>query len=133
MADICCHSCKVCGSRTQGLPLPTAQKVFSSIELLFIQVQGLLQWSEQSNKVRAVLVWPEVDAKHHFMLSSHGWEKVLEEDNDLAAIDWLVERFGTPLQSAEANIDAIRDEFAGMIEYAVQYIAIATLDYHSGW
>ena len=67
------------------------------------------------------------------MLSSHGWEKVLEADNDLAAIDRLVERFGIPLQSTEANIDAIRDEFAGMIEYSVQYIAIATLDYHSVW
>ena len=37
-------------------------------------------------------------------------------------------RFGTPLQSAEANIDVIMAEFAGIIEYAVQYIAIATLD-----
>ena len=52
------------------------------------------------------------------MLSLHDWENVLEED-DLAAIDRLVERFGTPLQSAEVNIDTIRDKVAGMIEYAV--------------
>ena len=69
-----------------------------------------------------------------YMLSLYGWEKVLEEDKVLAAIDKLVERFGTPLQSAETNIDdAIRDEFAGMIEYSVQYISNVTLDYHSVW
>ena len=27
------------------------------------------------------------------VLSSHGWEKLLEEENDLAAIDRLVEGF----------------------------------------
>ena len=27
------------------------------------------------------------------MLSTHGWEKALEEDNDMVAIDHLVERF----------------------------------------
>ena len=64
------------------------------------------------------------------MLSSHGWEKLLEEDN-LAAIERLVERFSTPLQGAEANTGVIKEEFAGMIEHAVQYIAVASLDYHS--
>ena len=63
------------------------------------------------------------------MLSSHGWDKLLEDD--LAAIERLVERFSTPLQGTEANTDVIKEKFAGMIEYAVQYIAVASLDYHS--
>ena len=57
------------------------------------------------------------------MLSSHGWEKLLDEENDLAAIDQLVERFSIPLQGAQADINVIKTEFGSMIEYAVQYIA----------
>ena len=68
-----------------------------------------------------------------FMLSSHGWENLLEDNDDLVAIEKLVERFSTLLQGAEASTDAIKEEFTGMIEYAVQYIAITTLDYHSVW
>ena len=64
------------------------------------------------------------------MLSSHGWEKVIKEDN-LAAIERLVERFATPLLGAEADTNVIKEEFANMIEYAVQYIAISSLVYHS--
>lgn len=60
-----------------------------------------------------------------FMLSSHGWEKLVQEENDLAAIDCLVERFSTPLQGAQADINVITTEFGSMIEYAVQYIATA--------
>lgn len=68
-----------------------------------------------------------------FMLSSHGWEKAIEEQDDLAAIERLVERFATPLLGAEADTNVIKEEFANMIEYAVQYIDISTLDYHSVW
>ncbi len=52
-------------------------------------------------------------------LSSHGWEKLVEEGDDLSAIDRLVERFATPLQSAEANTDVIKQEFSYMMEYSV--------------
>ena len=37
-------------------------------------------------------------------LSSHGWEKLIEDDDDLSAIDRLVERFVTPLESAKAKL-----------------------------
>ena len=57
----------------------------------------------------------------------------MEEKSDMAAIDRLVERFSTPLQSAELDTDAIKTEFCEMIAYAVQYIALSSLDYHSVW
>lgn len=66
------------------------------------------------------------------MLSSHGWEKIVEEE-DLAAIDRLIEHFATPLQGAQADTNVIKMESSSMIEYAVQYIAISSLDYHSVW
>ena len=82
------------------------------------QIKSRLPWSDLQ------LIWNII-----FMLSSHGWDKLLEDD--LAAIERLVERFSTPLQGTEANTDVIKEKFAGMIEYAVQYIAVASLDYHS--
>ena len=66
-----------------------------------------------------------------FMLSSHGWEKLVQEEDDLAAIDRLVTRFTLPLQAAQADTTVIKVEFGNMIEYAVQYIATTSLDYQS--
>ena len=68
-----------------------------------------------------------------FMLSSHCWEKLLQEQNDLAAIDQLVEQFSTPLQGAQADISVCKTEFGSMIEYAVQYIDTTSHDYHFVW
>ena len=50
------------------------------------------------------------------MLSSHGWEKSIQEDDNFAAIDRLVIRFTLPLQ---ADTTVIKAEFGNMIEYAV--------------
>ena len=47
------------------------------------------------------------------------WEKLVQKENDLAAIDRLVEQFSTPLQGAEADVHVIKMEFGSMIEYAV--------------
>ena len=60
-----------------------------------------------------------------------GWEKTLEEHNDMAAIDRLVERFAVPLQGALVNTEEVEIEFKEMISYATQYIALAVLDYKS--
>lgn len=68
-----------------------------------------------------------------FVLSTHGWEKLVEEGSDMASIDRLVERFATPLEAALADTDAIKTEFCGKIEYAVQYIALSSLHYHAVW
>ena len=67
------------------------------------------------------------------MLSSHGWEKLVLEGNDLSTIERLTERFNTPLQHAKANINDIKPEFAAMIEYATEFVAISSLHYQSVW
>ena len=77
------------------------------------------------------------------MLATQGWQKIIDQettpgpDSDgeipLEAIDRLVERFRIPLQSANAEVDEIHQEFTGMISYAGQFISLATMDYQSVW
>ena len=45
-----------------------------------------------------------------FMLSTHGWEKALE-DNDMSAVDRLVQRFTIPLQGAGVDTDEVVKDF----------------------
>ena len=66
-------------------------------------------------------------------MTTQGWEKAIEEENDLQAVDRLVERFSVPLGSAGAQLLAIHNEFAEIMEYAVQYILLSTMDYKSVW
>ena len=81
------------------------------------------------------LSWSDMELMRDiiFMLSTHGWEKALEEDNDMAAIDRLVQRFAIPLQGAAVDTEEVVKEFREMISYATQYIALSVLDYHSVW
>ena len=55
------------------------------------------------------------------------------EEGDMAAIDRLVSRFATPLQASQVDTDVIKAELCDMTAYAVQYIAVSTLDYHCVW
>ena len=57
----------------------------------------------------------------------------MEEDNNMAAISRLVERFAISLQGGQANTDEIMREFHEMISYATQYIALSVLEYHLFW
>ena len=119
----------------EGHKVYQCQQLKSYSEALSYYSSKYKGYSGVSDQIKSRLSWSDLQLMQDiiFMLLSHGWENMLEEDGDLAAIDRLVERFGTPLQSTEANIDVIKDDFAGMIKYAVQYIAIATLYYHSVW
>ena len=49
------------------------------------------------------------------------------------AVSHLVTRFEIPLQGATANTDEIVSEFAAMVQYALQFISVATLDYRAVW
>ncbi len=51
----------------------------------------------------------------------------------MSAIDRLVERFTAQHEGAQAITDVIKAEFSDMIAYAVQCIALSSLDYHSVW
>ena len=56
----------------------------------------------------------------------YSWKLVKEED-DLEAIDRLIEQFAFPLQGAQADTYVIKMEFGNMIEYAVQYSTLPSL------
>ena len=68
-----------------------------------------------------------------FMLGSQGWEKAIEKDNSMEAISRLVQRFTVPLQGASANTEEIVGEFIALVQYAIQFISISTLDYRAVW
>ena len=87
------------------------------------------------------------------VLATQGWEKILQdEQNDvvdiedagddgnddsrsdsLDAVDRLANHFKVPLETAGADINEIREEFKSMIEYAIQFISLSTMDYKSAW
>ena len=64
-----------------------------------------------------------------FVLGTQGWEKAVEEDDSMDAINRIVERFTVPLQGASANIEVIVPEFVALVQYAVQFISVSTLQY----
>ena len=67
------------------------------------------------------------------VLATQGWEKLLEEDSSLSVLSRLVERFKVPLQSASTDITLIHEEFKSVVQYAVQFISLSTLDYRAVW
>ena len=90
------------------------------------------------------------------MMATQGWEKILQDEqndvvdvedadgdaddnndgsqsNSLDAVDRLAKHFKVPLEIAGADISEIREEFKSMIEYAIQFISLPTMDYKSAW
>ena len=66
-------------------------------------------------------------------LTVQGWEKIREDETPLDFIDRLVDRFATPLQGAQIDVGKIREEFESLMQYAIQFISLATMDYHAAW
>jgi hypothetical protein len=63
------------------------------------------------------------------VLATQGWEKIIEEHDQLSGVDGLVERFKIPLQGVQADCDKIKEEVWSIMEYAVHFISLATLDH----
>ena len=85
-------------------------------------VRSRMSWSD-TQLIRDIL----------FMLASQGWEKAIEENDTMEAIHRLVERFSIPLESALANTGEIVGEFITIVQYAIQFISVSTLDYRAVW
>lgn len=66
-------------------------------------------------------------------LATQGWEKILEDDLPLDFIERLAERFATPLQGAQVHLNTIKEEFKFLLQYAVQFISLATIEYRAVW
>ena len=134
MANLCCYLSKCTEEDGKKIYQCQELKRFSvAVELYTSRYEDYCSKVNQCIKSR--LSWSDYDLARDiiFMLSTHGWEKALEEDNDMAAITRLVKRFSIPLQGAQANTDEIAREFHEMISYATQYIALSVLEYRSVW
>ena len=67
------------------------------------------------------------------VVATQGWEKLLEENDPKEGIDRLVARFTIPLQGAQAECDKIKEEMLSVLQYAVRFISLSTMDYRAVW
>lgn len=58
---------------------------------------------------------------------------MVREKTPLDSVDRLLERFAVPLEGAQADLSKIKVEFELLVQYAVQFISLSTLDYHAVW
>ena len=88
-----------------------------------------------SQCIKSRLEWSDLELMRDIIvvLNTQGWEKLLEENNPLDEVLRLVVRFKVPLQGAEAVTDDIHREFTEMMDYAVSFISLSTLEYRSVW
>lgn len=73
-------------------------------------------------------------------MATHGWQKIFDKEatsqsegtadtNVLEPLERLGKRFATPLVAAGADVSQLRKEFLEMLQYAISFISLATLDY----
>ena len=67
------------------------------------------------------------------ILATQGWQKIVEEDISLESVDRLVTRFTVPLEGAQANCGKIKEEMKSLLQYAVHFISLSTLDNRAVW
>ena len=67
-----------------------------------------------------------------FVVGTQGWEKAVEEES-MNAIHRILEQFTVPLQGASANIEIVVPDCVALVQYAVQFILVSTLDYRAVW
>ena len=87
------------------------------------------------DNIKSRLAWSDLQCLRDiiFILATQGWQKALDENNPLEAVDRLVQQFTIPLQGAGADIAEIHAEFDAMLQYACQYICLSTLSYEGVW
>ena len=77
-------------------------------------------------------------------MATHGWQEIFDEeetsqtegtgDTDvLEPLERLDKRFETPLVAAGVDLSQLRKEFLEMLQYAINFISLATLDYQTVW
>ena len=68
-----------------------------------------------------------------FILATEGWQKAIDEKDDLKAVDRDVENFIIPLQAANVVVEEKHAEFDVLIQHASQYISLSTMNCHAVW
>ena len=85
-------------------------------------LRSRMEWSDQQLMRDIICV-----------LATQGWEKIVEENLPLESVERLVAKFTIPLQGAQANCDKIQEEMQSLLQYAVHFISLSTLDYRAVW
>ena len=85
--------------------------------------------------MKSRLTWSDVQMLRDviLILATQGWQKLLDENDNLNAIDRLVEHFSIPLVKANVCLETIHSEFEGILDYGCQYISLSTLEYRAVW
>lgn len=88
-----------------------------------------------SDCLRSRMEWSDHQVMRDIIsvLATQGWEKIVEEHDSLECIDQLITRFTVPLQGAQADCSKIKEEFQSLLQYAVHFISLSTLDYRAVW
>ena len=68
-----------------------------------------------------------------FLLATQGWQKIIDENQPLIAINRIVKHFSVPLVSAGVDVDEFLCEFQGIPQYSTMCISLSTSDYHAVW
>ena len=85
--------------------------------------------------IQARLSWSSLQQLRDivFVLATQGWQKAVDENDSLEAIDRLVQQFSIPLESAGADKGEIHSDFEAVLQYATMYISLCTFDYRAVW
>jgi len=88
-----------------------------------------------SECIKARLGWSDLQLMRDILLilNTQGWEKLIKEKYHLEELLRLISRFKIPLEGAGADTEEIYKEFEEIMEYAVNFISLSTLDYSSVW
>ena len=125
----------------QHQPLKAFQKAKSYYQSHYLKyciavtdcLKSRLQWSDLQ-MIRDVI----------FVLATYGWQKIIDEDETpqpegtegkdvFEPLERLGKMFEIPLTAAGADLSQLRKEFKEMLQYAIKFISLATLDYRRVW
>ena len=68
------------------------------------------------------------------VLSTMGWEKLIQENNPLQEIRRQASnKFKIPLEGTGCTTENIHNEFTEMMDYAINFIPLSTMDHSSVW
>jgi len=97
-----------------------------------------------TNCIKQRLEWSDLQLFRDVIeiLATQGWQKIVDElehqDESGTTEPWLSvkrlsTRFKLPLESAGTDVDAVLSEFKDMVEYAIQFFSLSTMDYQAVW
>ena len=67
------------------------------------------------------------------VLATQGWQKLVDYEDSLDAVDRLATQFSTPFQGAGVQLEEIHAEFESVLEYSTRYLSLSTLPYRVSW